>query len=57
MNHAMQVFLAQPALLEVSAPISICGDIHGQYHDLLRIFEMNGFSGEPGASVSRFFTH
>jgi hypothetical protein len=46
-----QVFLAQPALLELSAPISVCGDIHGQYHDLLRIFEMNGFPGEPGASV------
>jgi hypothetical protein len=47
----MQVFLAQPCLLEVSAPIHICGDIHGQYHDLLRIFEMNGFPGEPNCQV------
>jgi len=44
---ARNVFLAQPALLELKAPINVCGDIHGQYHDLLRIFEMMGFPDEP----------
>ena len=34
------VFLEQPMLLELHAPLNICGDTHGQYHDLLRLFEV-----------------
>ncbi|KAJ2767035.1 serine/threonine protein phosphatase Pzh1 [Coemansia nantahalensis] len=40
---AREVFLAQPALLQLAAPVKITGDIHGQYTDLLRLFDKCGY--------------
>jgi len=42
-EQSTSIILAQPSLLELEAPIQICGDIHGQFHDLLRLFEHCGF--------------
>ncbi|KAH1123892.1 hypothetical protein AAZX31_06G025500 [Glycine max] len=42
-STAKDLFLRQPNLLELEAPINVCGDIHGQYPDLLRVLEYGGF--------------
>ncbi|KAK3326072.1 serine/threonine-protein phosphatase PP1 isozyme 4-like protein [Apodospora peruviana] len=45
-QKAREIFVAQPVLVELEAPIKVVGDLHGQYYDLLRIFEYGGFPPE-----------
>lgn len=49
-------FMAQPSLVDVTIPedskFTICGDIHGQFYDLLNIFELNGLPSETNPYVS-----
>ena len=38
------IFMEQPVFIELDSPINICGDTHGQFYDLLRLFD---YGGEP----------
>ena len=37
-----KIFIEQPILLELRSPMTVCGDLHGQFHDMLRIFRLCG---------------
>ena len=45
-DGSLQIIKNQKMLVELEAPLHVCGDIHGQYYDLLRIFDNCGYPGD-----------
>ena len=50
-TKSLEIFMEEPVFLELSAPIIICGDTHGQFRDLIRLFE---FGGSPSKKTYLF---
>lgn len=48
-----EIVYAEPTMNEIQVPadtkLTVCGDTHGQYFDLLEIFRLNGFPDEKHA--------
>ncbi|ODQ67608.1 phospho protein phosphatase PPZ [Nadsonia fulvescens var. elongata DSM 6958] len=40
---AREILLSQPMLLELSPPVKVVGDVHGQFGDVIRMFDLCGF--------------
>ena len=41
-NKAKEVLVKESNVQPVKAPVTICGDIHGQFHDLKELFRLGG---------------
>ncbi|CAK0823550.1 unnamed protein product, partial [Prorocentrum cordatum] len=45
-KKASETFEAEPNLLKLNDPITVVGDIHGQYYDLVKLLEVGGPPGD-----------
>lgn len=41
-ERVKQVLMGESNVVHIQAPVTVIGDIHGQFHDLLEIFKIGG---------------
>ncbi|RRT81749.1 hypothetical protein BHE74_00026311 [Ensete ventricosum] len=47
-DSAERIFTSEPTVLQIKAPVKIFGDLHGQFGDLMRLFDEYGAPSTAG---------
>ncbi|PIA59773.1 hypothetical protein AQUCO_00400578v1 [Aquilegia coerulea] len=47
-DSAERIFASEPSVLQIKAPVKIFGDLHGQFGDLMRLFDEYGSPSTAG---------
>jgi serine/threonine-protein phosphatase 2A catalytic subunit len=41
-DKAREILIEESNVQPVKCPVTVCGDVHGQYHDLMELFKIAG---------------
>ena len=50
-----ELLMEESNIQPVQSPVTVCGDIHGQFHDLLELFRISGGLPRDDNNVSYIF--